>query len=120
MIAIWVMFVMMVSVAMGAVMFPVVVFTECVVIVSVSARVSLIAIAIFVVIAIMVATLERDYRPAELNSDGYLRLSLRRRRQSDGNDKTECCDCDFFEHTLILHYYFVLADHRRFSCSLGN
>jgi hypothetical protein len=79
MVAIWMMFIMMVSVPVGAVMLPVFVSTVCVVIVSVSASVSLIAIAIFVVIAIMVAALKLDgYWPSELDSDGYLRLGFRR------------------------------------------
>jgi len=121
MVAIRVMFVMMVSVPVVAVMLPVAVSTVCVVIVSVSASVSLIAIAIIVVIAIMVATLEpNDYRPSELDSDGYLRLGFRRQHQANGNDETEPCKCDFLEHSLILHYYFVLANHRQFSCFLGN
>jgi hypothetical protein len=121
MVAIRVMCVMMVSVPVVAVMLPVGVSTEFVVIVSVSASVSLIAIAIFVVIAIMVATLEPDdYRPSELDSDGYLRLGFRRQRQADGNDETEPCKCDFLEHLLFLHCYFVLAIHRRFSCFLDN
>jgi hypothetical protein len=56
MVAVWVVLIVVVSVPMGAVMLPVTVSTECVVIVPVSALVSLIAIAIFIVVAFMVAT----------------------------------------------------------------
>ena len=80
MVTIWVMLVMMVSVPVGAVVLPVAVSSECMVIVSVSATVSLIAIPIFVVVAFMVATLKRDHRRSDLDSDVYLGLCFRRRR----------------------------------------
>jgi len=120
MVAIWVMLVMMVSVPMGAVMSPVAVSTVSVVIVSVSASVSLIAITIVVVVAFMVATLKRNYRHSDLDSDAYLGLGFRRRRQADGNNQTEYSQYHFLQHTLNLHHYFVLANHRRYSYSLRN
>jgi len=95
MVAIRVMLVMMVSVPVGAVIFPVVVATVCVVIVPVSASVSLIAIAIFVVVAFMVATLKRNYWRSDLDSEGNLRLGFRRQRQADQNDQAEYCEYDF-------------------------
>jgi len=102
MVAIRVMLVMMVSVPVGAVMFPVAVPTECVVIVSVSARISLIAITILVVVAFMVATLIHHYRRSDLDSDRYLGLCFRRRRQTDGNNQAEYCNSHFLQHTLNL------------------
>jgi len=91
MIAIWMMLIMMVPVPMSAVVFPVAVFAERVVVMSVSARVSLVAITIFVVVAFMVATLIHNRWSAQLDSDGYLCLGFRRRRQANSNNQPECC-----------------------------
>jgi len=102
MIAIWMMLIMMVPVPMSAVVFPVAVFAERVVVMSVSARVSLVAITIFVVVAFMVATLIYHYRLSDLNSNVYLRLGYRRRRQTDGKDSTKYCEYYFLEHALNL------------------
>lgn len=98
MVAIWVILVMMVSIPVGAVMLPVSVFTECAVIVSVSAIVSLIAVTIFVVVAFMVATLIHNYRRSELDSDVYLGHRGRRQRQANGNCQTKPCEYDFLQH----------------------
>ena len=51
---------------------------------------------IFVVVAFMVATCVHHYRRSDLNSDAYLGLRFRRRRQADGNDQAENCNSTFF------------------------
>jgi uncharacterized membrane protein len=68
MVAIWVMLVMVVSVPVGAVMFPVTMSAVCVVIMPVSALVSLITITVFVVVAFMVATREHNCRRSDLDT----------------------------------------------------
>jgi hypothetical protein len=78
MVAIGVMLVMMVAIPVSAVILPVAMFAEGMVIVPVSARIPLIAIAIFVVVAFMVATRKDNCRTSELNSHGYLGLRFRR------------------------------------------
>src|ERR1035438_9861525 len=104
MIAIWVMLVMMVSVPVGSVMFPVSVFTVCVVIVSESASVSLITITIIVVVAFVVATRIHNCRSPDLDPERYVSLSFGRRRKADGYNQTEHCKYHFLQHTLSLHY----------------
>ena len=97
MVAIRVILVMMVSVPVGVVIIPVVVVvpTVCAVIVSVSAIVSLVAKAIFVVVAFMVATLIHNCWRSDLDSEGNLCVSFRRRRQADENEQTEYCEYQF-------------------------
>jgi len=118
MIAIWVIPVIMVAIPVSAVILPVLVSTVSAVIVPVSTGVSLIAVSILVVVAVMVATCKHYRRPSKLDSDGYLGLRLRRQRQANSNNQTESCKYHLLQHALNLHYYHLVANHRRYSYSL--
>jgi hypothetical protein len=92
MVAVRMMLVMMVTIPVSPIMFPVGVSAECVIIMSVSALVSLIAITIFVVVAFMIATLIDNYGRSDLDPDVYFCLSLRHRHKTNDNHQTGCCE----------------------------